>query len=258
MKRYGLLGEKLSHSYSKIIHSVILESLHLEASYTLLECKEEELKEYIQQLKQGVYSGFNVTIPYKKKIMKYLDGIDDKAKAIGSVNTVYLKNGKVYGTNTDYDGFLETIKYYQISVQNKECYILGTGGASLAIRKVLSDLGGHCYFVSRTPKEEQIGYSELEEKKMDILVNTTPVGMFPNIGHSPISKELAQKAKVVIDIIFNPLETQLLKDAHSKINGLYMLVLQAIKAEEVWQEKTISIQYEDIIKHISISEANGR
>lgn len=249
MKQYGLLGEHLSHSYSKVIHSSIFKSLNIEAEYFLLECKEEELKDYIEQLKQGYYSGFNVTIPYKKTIMQYLDCIDEKAKAIGSVNTIYVKDTKVYGTNTDYDGFLETLKHNHVHVFNKECYILGTGGASLAVRKVLLDLGGKCYVVSRTPKGEEIGYLDLETKKIDILVNTTPVGMYPNIGVSPVSKTIAKRSKTVIDIIFNPLETQLLKDADSNINGLYMLVMQAIKAEEIWQEKVIentSLIFEDL------------
>lgn len=249
MKRYGLLGEHLSHSYSKIIHTSIFKSLNLDANYSLLECKEEELENHIELLKQGYYSGFNVTIPYKKIIMQHLDCVDDKAKAIGSVNTVYIKNNKVYGTNTDYDGFLETLKHYHIDVLNKECYILGTGGASLAVNKVILDLGGKCHFVSRTPKNKEIGYNELEMKKIDVLVNTTPVGMYPNVGVIPVSKEIALKAGCVIDIIFNPLETQLLKDVNSNINGLHMLVMQAIRAEEIWQEKRIedtSIVFEDL------------
>ncbi|MDE6242349.1 MAG: phosphotransferase [Anaeroplasmataceae bacterium] len=249
MKRYGLLGEHLSHSYSKIIHTSIFKSLDLSADYSLLECKEEELKDYIELLKQGYYSGFNVTIPYKKTIMKYLDFIDDKAKAIGSVNTIYIRNNKVCGTNTDYDGFLKTLKKYHVDVLNKECYILGTGGASLAVNKALSDLGGRCQFVSRTPKNKEIGYKDLETKEIDVLVNTTPVGMYPNVGVSPVSKEIAKNAGCVIDIIFNPLKTQLLKDANSNINGLHMLVMQAIKAEEIWQEKGIedtSLVFEDL------------
>ncbi|MDE6656356.1 MAG: shikimate dehydrogenase [Anaeroplasmataceae bacterium] len=257
MKRYGLLGEHLSHSYSKIIHSSIFKSFDLEASYSLLECKEEELKNYIEQLKQGYYSGFNVTIPYKKSIMQYLDAVDEKATAIGSVNTVYIKDNKAYGTNTDYDGFLETLKKNQVDVFDKECYILGTGGASLAVRKVISDLGGKCYSVSRTPKDEQVGYADLESKRIDVLVNTTPVGMYPNVGVSPVSKFVSKNSKTVIDIIFNPLETQLLKDANSNINGLHMLVMQAIKAEEIWQGKPIentSLIFDDLKLILSLPE----
>ncbi|HRF70979.1 MAG TPA: hypothetical protein PKV66_06085 [Candidatus Pelethenecus sp.] len=136
MKKYGLLGEKLSHSYSPTIHNFIFESLNIEASYTLLEVKEEELNSYIEALRNNEYHGFNVTIPYKKTILKYLDFIDAKAETIGSVNTVYLKDGKVCGTNTDYDGFLETIVYHNLDVKHKNCYILGTGGASLAVPKI--------------------------------------------------------------------------------------------------------------------------
>ncbi|MDE7264133.1 MAG: shikimate dehydrogenase [Anaeroplasmataceae bacterium] len=252
MKQYGLLGEHLSHSYSKMIHTFIFEKLGIKANYQLLECSLEELPCYIQALREEKYFGFNVTIPYKKAIMPYLDEIDAKANQIGSVNTVYLKNGKVIGTNTDYDGFLETIRKYQIEVSNKKCYILGTGGASLAVRQVLKDLGGKCIFVSRTPVEHQISYQDLEDKEIDILVNTTPVGMYPNVSASPVSAKIAKKAGVVIDIIFNPKATRLLQDAGSTIHGLYMLIMQALKAEEIWQEKPLNVSIEDLIEEIEL------
>lgn len=254
MKHYGLLGEKLSHSYSSKIHTYVYQSLHLDADYSLIECKEEELSLYIQKLRTEEFHGFNVTIPFKKTIMKYLDALDSKAEKIGSVNTVYLKDGKVIGTNTDYDGFLETIRAYFIDVFQKECYILGTGGASLAVFHVLKDLGGNCHFVSRTPKENSIGYQELDTKTIDILVNTTPVGMYPNMDVSPVSSKIAKKAKVCIDIIFNPYQTKLLQEAKSSINGLYMLIMQAIKAEEIWQNRTIFLQPKEIINFLEFSD----
>lgn len=250
MKHFGLLGEHLSHSYSKIIHQYIFKEIGLDADYRLIECQEQELKDWIDQLRQGKFSGFNVTIPYKKKIMDHLDIIDEKALKIGSVNTVYLLNGKVHGTNTDYDGFLETIKKYQIDVWQKDCYILGTGGASLAIVQVLKDLGGICYTVSRTPDETQISYQDLQKKSIDILVNTTPVGMYPNVLASPVSLEVSKKAKVVMDIIFNPHQTKLLKDAESNMNGLYMLLIQAIRAEEIWQGINLMIYADEILKKL--------
>lgn len=250
MKQYGLLGEHLSHSYSKIIHNLIFKHLGIEATYQLVECSEDELKEYIQALKEGIYSGFNVTIPFKKTILPFLDEVDEKAKKIGSVNTIYLKNGKVIGTNTDYDGFLGTIQNYHVEVFQKNCYILGTGGASLAIEQVLKDLGGTCIKVSRTPSENQISYYELEEKEIDLLVNTTPVGMYPNVLESPVSSTVARKAKTVIDIIFNPKRTKLLEEASSSINGLYMLVLQAMRAEEIWQGRTINISEDELLNEV--------
>ena len=121
MKKYGLLGEKLSHSYSPIIHDYVFEKLNINASYELIECKEEELARYINLVRQGVYSGLNVTIPYKKAIMQYLDIIDEKALSICSVNTIYVKDNKIIGTNTDYDGFLKTLEYYNVDVNNKDC-----------------------------------------------------------------------------------------------------------------------------------------
>ncbi len=250
MKHYGLLGEHLSHSYSKIIHEYIFNNLNIDADYSLIECDINQLGYYIDELKKGKYAGFNVTIPYKKEIIKYLDILDDKALKIGSVNTIYVKNDKVIGSNTDYDGFLETIRINNIDVLNKECYILGTGGASLAINAVLKDLGGNCYFVSRNPKLNQKGYNELENSKIDILVNTTPIGMYPNINECLIDKKILEKINVVIDIIFNPKKTKLLEYASSSINGITMLIYQAIKAEEIWQNKTINIDINELEKMI--------
>ena len=248
--KFGLLGEKLSHSYSPIIHEYVFEKLNIDASYELIECKVEELKDYVELIKSGVYSGLNVTIPYKKVIMQYLDVIDDKALKIGSVNTIYLKDDKVIGTNTDYDGFLKTLEYYNVDVKNKDCYVLGTGGASLSITSVLKDLGGKVTYVSRSPKDGIISYDDLANKKIDVLVNTTPVGMYPNVDSCPVSKEIINNSNVVIDIVYNPKITKLLEYANSEINGLYMLILQAFKAEEIWQEKVIDLDIEELIKRM--------
>ena len=117
--KFGLLGEKLGHSYSPIIHNYVFEKLNINATYELIETPVEGLKHYINELRNGVYNGFNVTIPYKKTIMSLLDEIDDKALKIGSVNTIYVKDKKVIGTNTDYDGFLKTLEYYNILVNGK-------------------------------------------------------------------------------------------------------------------------------------------
>lgn len=253
MKRYALLGEKLSHSYSPQIHNEIFKDLSLDATYELLECSKDELKDIINSLREGKYNGFNVTIPYKIEVMKYLDEISLEAKNIGSVNTIAYKNGKIVGYNTDYYGFYNELLYYNVDVKDKNCFILGTGGASLALYKALSDLGGKVLYVSRNPKnEDTISYDELENKDIDVIVNATPVGMYPNIDVSPIKKELAIRAKYVLDIIFNPSQTQLLIDASSKMNGLYMLVGQAIKAEEIWNDVKYNNDIENIVKRIEM------
>ena len=251
MKKYGLLGKTLGHSVSNIIHNYVFEKMLIDAKYELIECEIEKLEYYIEALKEGKFHGFNVTIPYKKEIMKYLDYIDDKAKSIGSVNTIYLNHGKVYGTNTDYDGFLGTLNLYNIDVKDKDCYVLGTGGASLAVSKVLTDLLGNVIFVSRTPKLGNISYDQLKDRNIDVLINTTPVGMYPNIDDMPVDVDIISRCDVVIDIIANPKQTKLLQCANSRINGLYMLILQALKAEEIWQEREINLNIEEIVQLLS-------
>lgn len=257
MKRYALIGEKLGHSYSKILHEKIFETLKIDAVYELKECKKEELKAVIEDLRNGIYSGYNVTIPYKKVIMNYLDEITSKAKEIGSVNTIFLRNGKVVGTNTDYDGFLAELSYFHLDVARKKCFVLGSGGASLAVCKALKDKSADVCVVSRTPQAGQIGYEELCFQPIDILINTTPVGMYPSVEACPLSEETILKAGDVVDIIFNPLQTRLLKIAHSEKNGLVMLVGQALEAEKYFQNRKIPLEIEELILFLK-KEIGGR
>ena len=251
--KYALLGEKLGHSFSPIIHKEIFNDFNIDAEYELKEIKKEEIKETLDLLKKGIYKGFNVTIPYKREVMQYLDYITPEAMAIGAVNTIAYKDGKLIGYNTDYYGFKEEVLFNKIDVKDKECYILRTGGASLALNKALKDLGGIVYFVSREPKNDNaISYSELKNKKPYLIVNSTPVGMYPNVDASPLDKEVTLNANYVMDIIFNPLQTKLLKDANSFMNGLFMLVGQAIKAEEIWQDKKYELSIEKLLKRIEM------
>ena len=251
--KYALLGEKLGHSFSPIVHGEIFKDLNIDATYELKEIKKEEIPLALDLLRKGIYGGYNVTIPYKREVMKYLDEITEEAKAIGAVNTIAYKNGKLIGYNTDYYGFKEEVLFNNIDVKNKDCFILGTGGASLALNKALIDLGANVYFVSRNPSNDNmISYEELKNKEPYLIVNSTPVGMYPNIDNSPIDEEQALKAKYVIDIIFNPLQTKLLKYANSNMNGLFMLVGQAIKAEEIWQDKKYNKSVEELLKRIEM------
>lgn len=251
MIKYALLGEKLSHSYSPLIHKEILKDMEVCGEYELLELGAEELGKAVERLKAGEYQGFNVTIPYKKQIMRFLDEISDEALEIGSVNTVACRDGKTIGYNTDYHGFYNQLLFYQVDIKDRNCFILGTGGASLAVYKALKDLGGKVKFVSRNPKRENaISYTELAVSDIDVIVNTTPVGMYPNVGISPLPEEIVCKAKSVIDIIFNPPRTRLLEMADSSMNGLYMLVGQAVKAEEIWQRKKYPFSTKELLKRI--------
>ena len=245
--KFGLLGEHLSHSYSKKIHEDLFLLKKIDATYDLIEISEDQLKEYINKIRNKEYQGYNVTIPYKKTVMKYLDVIDPVAKDIGAVNTIYFKDGLVHGTNTDYFGFVDELKYYRISPKGKECFVLGTGGASMACQKALEDLGGDVIKVSREPRDKKmISYQELEKmKSLEIVVNTTPVGMYPNVLSSPLDKNTAKKANVIIDIIFNPKKTLLMSYNNKSHNGLRMLLMQAVKAEDIWLDKEYNIDYNE-------------
>ena len=250
--KFGLLGEKLGHSHSPLIHNEIFKDFNIDATYEKIEIKSDELKHYIDLLRNGTYNGYNVTIPYKKEIMQYLDEIDDHAKKIGAVNTVANIDGKIIGFNTDYYGFYNELIYYNVPCKNENAYVLGTGGASLAVYHALVDLGSNVKYVSRTPKtDNQISYDDLRKENIDILVNTTPVGMYPNINESPLDLETIKKAKYVLDVIFNPKKTKLLEIANSDMNGFFMLVGQAIKAEEIWHNRKYEFKIEDLLDRIT-------
>ena len=253
MKKYALIGERLGHSYSPFVHNEIYKDLNIDAEFTLLECKKEELGEVINLLRKGSYQGFNVTFPYKIEVMQYLDDISPEAKAVGSVNTVFYRDGRVIGYNTDVYGFYAELLYFKVPVKDKECYILGTGGASLAVHKALEDLGGRVHYVSRTKRDGVITYSELEDKKIDVLVNATPVGLYPNSDACPCKPEIAMKASYVLDVIFNPRITKILEYGGSVMNGLFMLVYQAIKSEEIFQHTKYEFDARDLLDRLEAS-----
>lgn len=237
-KHYALIGHPLGHSISPFIHSLIFHKQNINASYELKDIEEKDLEAAIKELRDGRYCGYNVTIPYKEKIMPYLDEISIEAKAIGAVNTISCVNGKVIGYNTDYAGIKAEILQYKLDIQGKDIYILGSGGASKACFKAVTDLGGNPIVVSRTKNSSNISYEELYQlKEISGIINTTPVGMYPNSEEAPIDKTVASKAGFIIDVIFNPRKTKLMSYNDTSYNGLPMLIHQAIKAEEIWQKE---------------------
>lgn len=250
MDTYALLGNPLGHSFSPLIHNFLFKKKNLDAKYILLETKKEDLKSRIDDLRNGIYKGFNVTIPYKVEVMQYLDEISAEAKEIGSVNTISFENGKAVGYNTDYYGFINELKYYNIDPKGKKSYVLGTGGASKAIYKALIDMKSNPILVSRHKDENTIDYEMLKDCDIDIVVNTTPVGMYPNIDASPLNFNVATKANVIVDIIFNPLKTKLMSYNKNSYNGLLMLIFQAMKAEDIWLNKEYDIDNEEIINYV--------
>lgn len=233
----GLLGRKLGHSYSPQIH----ENLG-EYAYTLFEKEPEQLPLF---LKSGDFSGINVTIPYKKAVIPYLDSVTDVAGKLGAVNTVVRQqNGKLLGHNSDYFGFRSLLDHGKISVSGKKVLVLGSGGASATAVQVLRDLGAEVVVISRSGPEN---YSNVYlHEDAAIIVNTTPVGMYPNNGQSPLDLNLFSRVENVVDVIYNPARTQLLLDAEQKgipgSNGLWMLVAQAKESAEFFTGAPIADQ----------------
>ena len=240
---YGLLGETLGHSFSPQIHACLGDY-----EYKLFEVAPEDLGDF---LCSGSFEGLNVTIPYKKAVMPYLAEISENAKAIGSVNTItVLPNGTLRGDNTDYDGFLYLVRRSGIAVNGKKALVLGTGGASLPVKKVLSDLGAReIISISRTGENN---YQNLEKHfDADLIVNTTPVGMYPNNLQSPLSLDGFTQLSGVLDIVYNPQKTKLILDAEQRgipaFSGLTMLVAQAKRAAELFLNTNIDDRKNDEI-----------
>jgi len=231
MGRFGLLGKTLSHSYSPLIHGELGDY-----EYSLFEKKPEELREFLLHDK---FDGINVTIPYKTSVIPYCTRLSEQASAIGSVNTITrLPGGALYGDNTDYFGFFYLLKKAGVEPASGKSIILGSGGSSRTVLSVLRDLGAtEVVVVSRTGPDN---YQNIDKHKDAVLiVNTTPVGMYPNNGISPpIDLKIFYKCRTVIDLIYNPSRTKLLQQAEklgiSNASGLSMLVAQAKRASELF------------------------
>ena len=246
MERYGLIGEHITYSKSPIIHQFIASKLGIDIRYDLLDMEEKDIPHLFKHLRRGIFKGFNVTIPHKQSVMRYVDILTPKAKRIQAVNTIYMKGDLIVGDNTDYDGFLGLITYHHLNVKDKNICILGSGGAAKAAYTVLEDLGAHITVVTRKHPLEQktfqqvITYDQMMGREIDIIVNATPVGTYPNHHESVLPIEVVEN-KIVIDLIYNPPITAIMRQAKSAYGGLMMLIIQAIKSEEIWFNRTIEL-----------------
>ena len=230
---YGCIGKKLPHSFSKIIHEKIGTY-----SYELCELTEEEITAFMTERN---FKAVNVTIPYKQTVIPFLNEISKTARDIGAVNTVVNCDGKLYGYNTDFFGMTSLLKKNKISLIGKKVAILGSGGTSKTSVAVAKSLGANEILrVSRTGNDNSITYDELYENHSDtdVIINTTPVGMYPEIFSSPIDLSVFKKLSGVADAVYNPLTTKLVQDAQKMgipaESGLYMLTAQAIRAYEIF------------------------
>lgn len=253
---YALIGEKLSHSVSPCIHEAVFEVLGKTARYDLMEIPRRFEGHIVQKLWHEGISGANVTIPYKQTVIRQLDELSPEAGKIGAVNTITLRDGKFYGDNTDYTGFGKMLVHSGIEAQGKVAAVLGAGGAAKAVVAYLLDHGVKTlYMVSRQAQKKTgfeqkalqwISYETLATLSGDLLINCTPVGMYPNQGVSPVGKQTVAQFDALVDLIYNPRETEFLRLGREcgkrTCDGLYMLVAQAVRSEEIWQRCEIDPQ----------------
>ena len=244
MQQYGLIGKSLSHSFSKKYFNSFFSQNNIDAVYDEFEI--HQIEHVTNILNRNDLSGLNVTIPYKERIIPFLDELSSEAKEIGAVNTIKITGGKKIGYNTDAFGFHQSIKPF-LTKHHDKAIVFGTGGASKAVTYVLKKIGIEVFFVSRTPdyRLNQFSYDQLNEnmiRSCNLIINTTPLGMYPKIK-SCVSldwKSITDK-HFFMDLIYNPEETLFLKRAKKNnafiLNGQNMLVEQAKKSWGIWSSK---------------------
>lgn len=250
---YGLIGEHLGHSYSKLIQEKLLDNY----TYEIQEVSKEDLDSF---MKKREFKAINVTIPYKQAVIPYLEEMDQAARKIGAVNTIVNRNGKLYGYNTDYYGFRYMVETHGISLKGKKVLVLGNGGASQAIQAVVHDLGAcEMIITDLLLKDNIISIEEAYKNHTDvnIIINTTPMGMYPKVHGIAVDLSKFKKCEAVFDCIYNPQDTEFTLQAKEKgikvaVTGLEMLVGQAKRALEFFkdieiEDKQIDRIYREIL-----------
>ena len=232
MKKYYLLGEKLSHSYSAVIHSFF------GLDYSLRELPPEKLSEFVKSRK---FDGLNVTIPYKKSIVPLLDEVDGIAEKTGAVNTVLNKNGKLIGYNTDYYGMKYALEAAKITLKGKDVLILGSGGAGIVAEKLAIDEGAAS--VEIVSRKSKLNYENIyDREKTQVIINATPVGTFPFADGAACDVSRFKNLESAFDCVYNPFRSKFVLDAEKigarACGGLTMLVAQAVYSEKIWGETT--------------------
>ena len=243
---FGLIGEKLGHSWSPPIHEALGDY-----AYRLIELQPEEVGPF---LRKKAFQGINVTIPYKQTVIPYLDDLSARAKAIGSVNTIVRrKDGSLAGYNTDFGGFEAMLRQAHLDPAGKKCLVLGSGGASKTVVACLRAGGAsEIRVISRSGEDNYDNLSRHRDARL--LINATPVGMYPKTDASPVNLSLFPELEGVADLIYNPEKTQLLRQAEilglRAVNGLYMLVEQARLASELFTGRQIAAEKTEEVMHL--------
>ncbi len=235
--KFGCIGNPLKHSFSREIHGALGDY-----EYELCELSCEELEAFFEKKN---FKAINVTIPYKRRVIDFIDKLDEKALAIGSVNTIFNQSGKLFGYNTDIYGVERLLAHAKVNIRDKKVIILGTGGTAATVTFAAKSLfAKEIILVSRNKKEGAITYEELylSHTDADVIINATPVGMFPNNFDKIVDLSKFDRLSGVIDVIYNPLRTPLILDAMERgiasEGGLYMLIAQGVRASEIFTNRT--------------------
>lgn len=235
--RYGLIGQHLSHSFSKPIHERLGDY-----PYDLMPMEPEAFDTFMAARD---FAAVNITIPYKQRVIPFCDEVDERAAVIGAVNTVVNRNGRLYGYNTDFDGFAWLLRRNRIELAGRTLLILGNGGTTRTIKAVAGALGaGEILVASRSAGPGVLSYEEVAARAdVQVIANASPVGMYPHSGHSPIGLAPFTRLEAVADVVYNPLRTRLVQDAHRRgleaTGGLAMLIAQAAVACELFTGRTV-------------------
>jgi shikimate dehydrogenase len=255
---YGVIGDPIDHTLSPVMHNAAFEALKLDCAFLAFKVKPPEVGNAINGMRAFNIQGLNVTMPHKEAVIKHLDEIDSTARLLNAVNTIQNKNGKLLGFNTDGEGALKALRANQVDPKNKKVLLLGAGGAARAIAYSLSQEVGELVILNRTPKpvEELTSFlKQASNKKItggvlspeilennladaNVLINATSIGMKPNTDQSPIKAKWLRRDLAVMDIVYNPVETKLLKNAKTAkstvISGVEMLIYQGAASFEIW------------------------
>jgi len=268
-KLVGLIGHPLGHSLSPLMHNAAFKELGLDFEYKLFDVKPSDLAKKVEELRAEKYAGFNITIPYKEKVMELLDEVVENAKVIGAVNTVVNDNGKLIGYNTDGPGFVESIRDDAgVNPQGLNAVVLGAGGAARAILVTLAEEKANSLIITDVDQEkacqlaEYIGaYFKVQIKTVqpnshqlqvaldgaDLLVNATPIGMHPHENNCPLADKIHLRPELMVyDLVYNPYTTKLMKRTKNSVSGLGMLVRQGALAFTLWtgQEAPVKLMHE--------------
>jgi len=259
LKRFALLGEPLGHSMSPALHKAIYRQLEIDdASYRTVELPQERLKSFFTGFRVGGFDGVNVTIPHKANVIDLLDEVDSKARLLNAVNCVNRTGNTLTGYNTDLLGFAYSLRQNNVDIEGNQFAILGAGGSAQAVGAVLAEgEASKISIVNRTPERaeelkatilsvndsvsvEIVSTEQLAKNsdKLDCVINTTSVGMSPNLKESPLPADFFTENTLAFDLVYNPLQTKFLKEAEKQgasiVNGVQMLVAQAVYSVEIW------------------------